>query len=141
MIFLDFYTEITENETMNGFLQRVLEEMDFLQVSKAELSRAIEVPDPTVRSWFKKDSIPAADTALKIADFLNVSLEYLVTGKKDESKKSKTELSDFEKNLLKESADLLPEDKVELMSYIEMKKNLYRALRGDNGKIAIVKDC
>ena len=141
MIFLDFYTEITENEIMNGFLQRVLEEMDFLQVSKAELSRAIEVPDPTVRSWFTKDSIPAADTALRIADFLNVSLEYLVTGKKDESKKSKTELSDFEKNLLKESADLLPEDKVELMSYIEMKKNLYRALRGDNGKIAIVKDC
>ena len=126
---------------MNGFLQRVLEEMDFLQVSKAELSRAIEVPDPTVRSWFTKDSIPAADTALKIADFLNVSLEYLVTGEKDESKKSKAELSDFEKNLLKESADLLPEDKVELMAYIDMKKTMYRALRGDNGKIAIVKDC
>lgn len=115
--------------------------MDFLQVSKAELSRAIEVPDPTVRSWFTKDSIPAADTALKIADFLNVSLEYLVTGEKDESKKSKAELSDFEKNLLKESADLLPEDKVELMAYIDMKKTMYRALRGDNGKIAIVKDC
>ena len=126
---------------MNGFLQRVIEEMDFLQVSKAELSRAIDVPDSTVRSWFKKDSIPAADTALRIADFLNVSLEYLVTGKKNESKKSKTELSDFEKNLLREAAGLLPEDKVELMSYIEMKKNLYRALRGDNGKIAIVKDC
>lgn len=126
---------------MNGFLQRVLEEMEFLQVSKAELSRAIEVPDPTVRSWFTKDSIPAADTSLKIADFLNVSLEYLVTGKKDESKKSKTELSDFEKNLLKESADLLPEDKVELMAYIAMKKTMYRALRGDNGKMAIVKDC
>ena len=126
---------------MNGFLQRVLEEMDFLQVSKAELSRAIEVPDPTVRSWFTKDSIPAADTALRIADFLNVSLEYLVTGKKDESKKSKTELSDFEQNLLKESAGLLPEDKAELMAYIDMKKKMYRALRGDNGKIAIVKDC
>ena len=126
---------------MNGFLQRVIEEMDFLQVSKAELSRAIDVPDSTVRSWFKKDSIPAADTALRIADFLNVSLEYLVTGKKNESKKSKTELSDFEKNLLREAAGLLPEDKVELMSYIEMKKNLYRALKGDNGKIAIVKDC
>lgn len=141
MIFLDFYTEIAENKTMNGFLKRVLEEMDFLQVSKAELSRAIEVPDPTVRSWFTKDSIPAADTALKIARFLNVSLEYLITGKKDESKKSKIELSDFEKSLLDEVAGLLPEDKVELMAYIEMKKTLYRTLRGDNGKLAIVKDC
>lgn len=126
---------------MNGFLQRVLEEMDFLQVSKAELSRAIEVPDPTVRSWFTKDSIPAADTALKIADFLNVPLEYLVTGKKDAPKKNKGELSDFEKNLLKEAASLLPEDKVELMAYIAMKKSLYRALKADNGKMAVIKDC
>ena len=126
---------------MNDFLKRVLEELDFLNASKADLARFLNVRKSTVYSWFERDTIPAADTALKIADFLNVSLEYLVTGEKDESKKSKIELSDFEKNLLREAAGLLPEDKVELMSYIEMKKNLYRALRGDNGKIAIVKDC
>lgn len=126
---------------MKDFLKRVLEELDFLNASKADLARFLDVRKSTVYSWFERDTIPAADTALKIADFLNVSLEYLVTGEKDESKKSRIELSDFEKNLLREAADLLPEDKVELMSYIEMKKNLYRALRGDNGKIAIVKDC
>lgn len=126
---------------MNDFLKRVLEELDFLNASKADLARFLNVRKSTVYSWFERDTIPAADTALKIADFLNVSLEYLVTGEKDESKKSKAELSDFEKNLLKESADLLPEDKVELMAYIDMKKTMYRALRGDNGKIAIVKDC
>ena len=126
---------------MKDFLKRVLEELDFLNASKADLARFLNVRKSTVYSWFERDTIPAADTALRIADFLNVSLEYLVTGEKDESKKSKTELSDFEKNLLKESADLLPEDKVELMAYIDMKKTMYRALRGDNGKIAIVKDC
>jgi transcriptional regulator with XRE-family HTH domain len=126
---------------MNDFLKRVLEELDFLNASKADLARFLNVRKSTVYSWFERDTIPAADTALKIADFLNVSLEYLVTGEKDESKKSRIELSDFEKNLLKESADLLPEDKVELMAYIDMKKKMYRALRGDNGKIAIVKDC
>lgn len=126
---------------MKDFLKRVLEELDFLNASKADLARFLNVRKSTVYSWFERDTIPAADTALKIADFLNVSLEYLVTGKKDESKKSKTELSDFEQNLLKESAGLLPEDKAELMAYIDMKKKMYRALRGDNGKIAIVKDC
>lgn len=126
---------------MTDFLKRVLEELDFLNASKADLARFLNVRKSTVYSWFERDTIPAADTALKIADFLNVSLEYLVTGKKDESKKSKTELSDFEQNLLKESAGLLPEDKAELMAYIDMKKKMYRALRGDNGKIAIVKDC
>lgn len=126
---------------MNDFLKRVLEELDFLNASKADIARFLNVRKSTVYSWFERDTIPAADTALKIADFLNVSLEYLVTGEKDESQKSKTELSDFEKNLLKESADLLPEDKVELLAYIAMKKSMYRTLKGDNGKIAIVKDC
>ena len=126
---------------MNDFLKRVLKELDFLNVSKADIARFLNVRKSTVYSWFERDTIPAADTALRIADFLNVSLEYLVTGEKDESKKSKIELSDFEKNLLREAADLLPEDKAELMAYIAMKKTLYRALMGDNGKIAIVKDC
>ena len=126
---------------MNDFLKRVLKELDFLNVSKADIARFLNVRKSTVYSWFERDTIPAADTALRIADFLNVSLEYLVTGEKDESQKSRIKLSDFEKNLLREAADLLPEDKAELMAYIAMKKTMYRALKGDNGKIAIVKDC
>lgn len=126
---------------MNDFLKRVLKELDFLNASKADIARFLNVRKSTVYSWFERDTIPAADTALKIADFLNVSLEYLVTGEKDESKKSKIELSDFEKNLLCEAKVLTQEDKVELMAYIAMKKSLYRTLKGDNGKMAIVKDC
>ena len=126
---------------MNDFLKRVLKELDFLNASKADIARFLNVRKSTVYSWFERDTIPAADTALRIADFLNVSLEYLVTGEKDESQKSRIKLSDFEKNLLREAADLLPEDKAELMAYIAMKKTMYRALKGDNGKIAIVKDC
>lgn len=126
---------------MSGFSERLLEELNYVGYSQADLARFLGVRQSTVQTWIQRGSIPAADTALRIADFLNVSLEYLVTGKKDESKKSKIELSDFEKNLLREAADLLPEDKAELMAYIAMKKTLYRALKGDNGKIAIVKDC
>lgn len=126
---------------MNDFLKRVLEELDFLNASKAELARFLNVRKSTVYSWFERNTVPAADTALKIADFLNVPLEYLITGKKDESKKSKIELTDFERNLLREAASLLPEDKAELMAYIDMKKTLYRTLKADNGKTAIVKDC
>ena len=94
--------------------------MDFLQVSKAELSRAIEVPDPTVRSWFTKDSIPAADTALKIARFLNVSLEYLITGKNPPPKSEKEE-----KNYDLEFLDLfnsLPEcEQTEIKEIVKLK--------------------
>lgn len=126
---------------MSGFSERLLEELNYVGYSQADLARFLGVRQSTVQTWIQRGSIPAADTALKIADFLNVSLEYLVTGKKDESKKSKIELSDFEKNLLCEAKDLTQEDKVELMAYIAMKKSLYRTLKGDNGKMAIVKDC
>ncbi len=34
--------------------------------------------------WNKRGSIPAADTALKIADFLDISVEWLITGKDPE---------------------------------------------------------
>lgn len=105
---------------MNGFLQRVLEEMDFLQVSKAELSRAIEVPDPTVRSWFTKDSIPAADTALKIARFLNVSLEYLITGKNPPPKMEKEE-KNYDSEFL-ELFNSLPEcEQTEIKEIVKLK--------------------
>ena len=33
--------------------------------------------------WIKRDSIPSADTALKVADFLGVPLSYLITGEKE----------------------------------------------------------
>ena len=125
---------------MDGFFERLLDRLEEMNLIRADLCRALGISEGTVRNW-KKGVMPAADTALKIADFLNVSLEYLVTGKKDESKKSKIELSDFEKNLLCEAKDLTQEDKVELMAYIAMKKSLYRTLKGDNGKMAIVKDC
>lgn len=126
---------------MKDFLKRVLEELDFLNASKADIARFLNVRKSTVYSWFERDTIPAADTALRIADFLNVPLEYLITGERDKAQKAKTELSDFERNLLKEAAGLLPEDKTELMAYIAMKKSLYRALKADNGKMAIIKDC
>ena len=125
---------------MTDFSRRILEELEYLNATRAELARYLGTRQSTIESWLKRDSIPAADTALKIARFLNVPLEYLIDGTRAEERKS-VQLSDFEKNLLREAADLLPEDKAELMAYIAMKKTLYMALKGDNGKIAIVKDC
>ena len=125
---------------MNGFSKRLLEELEYLGYSQADLARFLNVRQSTVQTWIQRGSIPAADTALKIASFLNVPLEYLIDGTKSEEKKS-LKLSDFEKELLEEAKDLTSEDKTELLAYIAMKKSLYKILKADNGKIAIVKDC
>lgn len=125
---------------MTDFSRRILEELEYLNATRAELARHLGTRQSTIESWLKRDSIPAADTALKIARFLNVPLEYLIDGTRAEERKS-ARLSDYEKRLLEESRELTQEDKAELLAYIAMKKSMYKILKADNGNFAIVKDC
>lgn len=116
------------------------EELSYLNKTQADLARFLSVSQSSVQQWLQKGSIPAADTALKIARFLNVSLEYLITGAEDNFQEQR-QLSDYEKRLLEESKELTQEDKAELLAYIAMKKSMYKILKADNGNFAIVKDC
>lgn len=125
---------------MSEFSKRVKEELNYLNKTQADLARFLNVSQSSVQQWLQKGSIPAADTALKIARFLNVPLEYLIDGTRAEEKKS-AQLSDYEKRLLEESRELTQEDKAELLAYIAMKKSMYKILKADNGNFAIVKDC
>jgi transcriptional regulator with XRE-family HTH domain len=59
-----------------------------------------------VSDWIKEKVIPKADDALKIADMLDVSVRFLLTGQNDK------ELSTREKKLLK-ICSILPDDKFE----------------------------
>ena len=125
---------------MTDFARRIEEELEYLGLKKSDIVKHLKIADSTVRSWWSKDSIPAADVALKVADFLKVPLPYLLDGRK-ENTQIKTLLSDYEKHLIQEARDLTQEDKIELMAYIAMKKSMYRMIKADNGKTAIVKDC
>ena len=125
---------------MTEFSKRVKEELSYLNKTQADLARFLSVSQSSVQQWLQKGSIPAADTALKIARFLDVPLEYLIDGTRAEERKP-VQLSDYEKRLLEESKELTQEDKAELLAYIAMKKSMYKILKADNGNFAIVKDC
>ena len=125
---------------MTEFSKRVKEELSYLNKTQADLARFLNVSQSSVQQWLQKGSIPAADTALKIARFLDVPLEYLIDGTRPEEKKP-VQLSDYEKRLLEGSRELTQEDKAELLAYIAMKKSMYKILKADNGNFAIVKDC
>lgn len=55
-------------------------------ISQVDIGNLVHKSKGTVNSWIKRDTIPPADYALKIADFLGEDLRYLLTGKqlKDE---------------------------------------------------------
>ena len=78
--------------------------MDEKKIRKIDLVRLTGHSSGAVSDWFTKKIIPKADDALKIADYLGVSVRYLVTGEDDR------ELSPREKELL-DLCSVLQDDK------------------------------
>lgn len=55
--------------------------LDEKNISVSELSRQTGIPKSTLHSWIKGRS-PNLEQLLKVSNFLNVTLDYLASGKK-----------------------------------------------------------
>ena len=63
-----------------GFWDNVLKELDYLGMSNRTLAKKAGFDPSNIGRGIRLKSSPSADTAVKIAKVLNVSVEYLVTG-------------------------------------------------------------
>ena len=80
-----------------GFWDNVLAELDYLGMSNRTLAKQAGFDPSNIGRGIRLKSSPSADTAVKIANVLNVSVEYLVTGEKKSSKKNFDERNVFRK--------------------------------------------
>ena len=71
-----------------GFWDNVVEELEYLGMTQKSLAEKAGFDASNVAREIRYKSSPSADTAVKIANVLNVSVEYLVTGEKKNSKTS-----------------------------------------------------
>ena len=75
-----------------NFWQVVLDELEYQGKTRKWLAAEADFDVSTIGSGLKRNGLPLVDLALRIASALNVSVEYLVTGKNPPSKKqTKTE--------------------------------------------------
>lgn len=65
---------------MNGFVDRIDELLRLKKLTRKDLAKSLNIPHNCIAQWKLRGSIPNALTAVKIAKFLNTSVEYLVTG-------------------------------------------------------------
>ncbi len=65
---------------MSDFWKRVDEELDYLGLTRTYLANKCKFSLTNIGQGIKQGSTPSAETAVKIAQTLNVSVEYLVTG-------------------------------------------------------------
>ena len=61
-----------------NFWKNVEAELCYLGKTRKELANAIGFDVTNISFGIKRNSVPAADTALKVAHFLGVSLDYLL---------------------------------------------------------------
>ncbi len=76
---------------MSDFWKRVDEEIDFKGINRAYLARKCDFSVTNIGQGIKLGSVPSADTAVKIAQVLGVSVEYLVNGAEGATSKAKAE--------------------------------------------------
>ena len=66
---------------MLDFWLRVKDKLDFQDSIQRDLAQNINESYNTLQSWINRDRLPNAEQAVKIAEALNTSVEFLVTGK------------------------------------------------------------
>lgn len=84
---------------------------------RTHLAEIIGVTNQSFSDWKKRGTIPNADTALKIADYFHVSIDWLVTGKEKDG------LTHEEADFIYKLRQLQEKDKNTVIGLLEM---LYR---------------
>lgn len=73
---------------MNDFLERVKEMQVSKNLTQIDLAEKSGISLYTIRGWFSKDLKPDVFSAVKIAQALGTSVEYLATGKDTHTKET-----------------------------------------------------
>jgi len=74
--------QIFHNIYVMGFWDRVSLELEYLGMTNKALAEKVGITASNIGKGVRQGSSPSADTAVKIAKILGVSVEYLVTGER-----------------------------------------------------------
>ena len=108
---------------MSDFWKRVDEELDYKGMNRKALSKEVGFSVGNVGKGIQLGSSPSADTAVKIAQVLGVSVEYLVNGTNKSTEKNQ-ESEELQLKLYRKYHELiakcekLPPEQVELLSLV-----------------------
>lgn len=108
---------------MSDFWKRVDEEIEYKGINRAFLARKCDFSVTNIGQGIKLGSTPSAETAVKIATVLGVSVEYLVTGenqsqtKKEENEQNQLKLYRKYQNLISK-CEKLPDNQIDFLGQV-----------------------
>lgn len=89
------------------FVDRIDEKLKEKNLKRQAMYDDLQLNHSAITAWKKRNTIPAADICLKIANYLNVSVEWLITGKE----KTAPQYTQEEEKIVRQYKDLTPEQK------------------------------
>lgn len=111
--------------------KRMFDIMEKENIKLIDLAQYLQISKSVVSTWKKRGNNPPAEYIERICDLLKVEIEYLITGK------NKKDLSENEKELLK-NFNLLPDrEQIKIIGITEEKAKQYKqgAEKSSNFKI------
>lgn len=107
-----------------SFWKRVDCELDYLGITRKYLAEKVNINTSLIAKGLQIGSIPSAETAVKIAQVLGVSVEYLVNGTENTKSPSQKETEQNQLRLYRkyhnliEKCENLDSDKIQLMEQL-----------------------
>lgn len=98
---------------MSEFVKKIDEILKEKNIKRASMCEDVGISTTIITAWDKRNTIPAADVAFKIADYLNVSCRWLVTGIEEK------ELSNADRTFLLYFHDLTVDQQESILMMIQ----------------------
>lgn len=98
---------------MNEFVKKIDEILKEKNIKRSALCEDVGLTHSALTDWSKRNTIPAADVAFKIADYLNVSCRWLVTGIEEKG------IANSDRNLLQDFHDLTVDQQESILMMIQ----------------------
>ena len=109
------------------FKKRLIDELNFQEISNKEFAQKVGISGSTLSMYLYRGSIPAADVAVKMAEVLHTTTEYLILGidKNNPNTKQSTK-SDWQKRELTNIANSL--SSTQLDNFLEIARAFKNAV-------------
>ena len=93
-----------------GFWKNVESEMEYQGISRKELASKAGISYSGIGLGIERDSMPGADTALKISQVLNVPIDELLEGRKEIWTSDEDTALEYKFETLRDDMSRLPDD-------------------------------
>ena len=74
------------------FFERLQSLMNFQHLTQKQLADDLSIRQNTISDWKNKGNLPQGETAIKLAQYFNVTLDYLLTGEEKNNQLSPEEI-------------------------------------------------